>query len=78
VAVLGQLQQEVDLRLGRGEPLSQIEDDLINPSDLSEEGKAVLWLYGWACLEKGPRGCQQTQDDIRLRAVGRPVVLSGD
>ena len=78
MAALGQLQREVDVRLGSGEPLSHIEDDLINPSDLSEERKAMLWLYGWACLENGRRRHQQRQDDVRDRVARRPVVLGGD
>jgi hypothetical protein len=78
MAALGQLQREVDVRLGSGEPLSHIEDALINPSDLSEERKAMLWLYGWACLENGRRRYQPPAGDIRNQRAGRPLVLSGD
>ena len=48
------LQREIDERLSGGEPLAQIEDDVIEPSDLSEEDKSALWLYGWASLDDGP------------------------
>jgi hypothetical protein len=59
MAGLAQLQCEVDARVRRGEPFSRIEHDLIEPSDLCEEDKSALWLYGWASLDDGPLGYQQ-------------------
>ena len=49
---------------------------MIEPSGLSEEAKAALWLYGWTCLEQGRTEYQERQDRIRRRA-GRSGELSG-
>jgi hypothetical protein len=59
LSAIADLQHEVDVRLRGGEPLAQIEHDVIEPSDLSEEDKSALWLYGWASLDDGPLGYQQ-------------------
>ena len=54
LSAIAVLQREIDERLSGGEPLAQVEDDVIEPSDLSEEDKSALWLYGWASLDDGP------------------------
>ena len=53
MSALADLQHEVDARLRCGEPFAQIEHDVIEPSDLSEEDKSALWLYGWSSLGEG-------------------------
>ncbi|MFL5819827.1 MAG: hypothetical protein ACJ76S_04000 [Solirubrobacteraceae bacterium] len=42
------LRDIVRARATSGEPLTAIEQDVIEPSGLDEEHKAALWLYGWA------------------------------
>jgi hypothetical protein len=75
---VGSLQREVGDRLGRGESFSSVQTDLIEPSGLSEEQKAAVWLYGWSYLEQGRRRYEQRQSGIRRRArVDRPQP-SGD
>jgi hypothetical protein len=54
LSAIASLQRQIDERLSGGEPLAKIEDDVIEPSDLSEEDKSALWLYGWASLDEGP------------------------
>jgi hypothetical protein len=35
----------------RGDAFAMIEDEVINPSALSEREKAALWLYGWSFVD---------------------------
>lgn len=48
MATLDDLQREVEVRMRRGESFSSLEDDVIEPSGLSEAEKSALWLYGWS------------------------------
>ncbi len=70
------LQREVGSRLRRGDSFSTVEADVIEPSGLSEEGKAALWLYGWTYLEQGRTLYEARQSRIRRKA-GRSGVPRG-
>ena len=48
MATLVELRCEIDARMHRGASFSSIEDDVIDPSGLSEDQKSALWLYGWS------------------------------
>jgi hypothetical protein len=41
---------EVDLRMGRGERFSDVED-VISASGLSADEKSALWLLGWSYID---------------------------
>jgi hypothetical protein len=45
---LKRLQGEVAVRMRRGDTFASVEAEVIDPSGLSEEEKAALWLYGWS------------------------------
>jgi hypothetical protein len=51
MATLDELQGEVDVRMRRGESFSLLEDEIIEPSALSEAEKSALWLYGWSFVD---------------------------
>lgn len=68
MSTVGSLQREVDVRIGRGDPFSAVEADVIEPSGLSDEGKSALWLYGWARLERGRTRYEDRQRQIRRKA----------
>jgi hypothetical protein len=51
MATLDELQCEVDVRMRRGESFSVLEDEVIEPSGLSEAEKSALWLYGWSFVD---------------------------
>lgn len=53
MATLVELCFEIDARMHRGESFSSIEDDVIDPSGLSEENKSALWLFGWSFVDLG-------------------------
>jgi hypothetical protein len=48
VSTLKQLQGEVAFRMRRGDTFASVEAEVIDPSGLSEDEKAALWLYGWS------------------------------
>ena len=48
MATLVELRREIDARMHRGASFSSIEDDVIDTSNLPEEQKSALWLYGWS------------------------------
>ena len=51
MATLVELRCEIDARMHQGVSFSSIEDDVIDTSDLSDEQKSALWLYGWSFVE---------------------------
>jgi len=48
MATLIELRTEIDARMTEGESFSSIEHDVIDASELSEDEKSALWLYGWS------------------------------
>jgi hypothetical protein len=51
MATLDELQCEVGVRMRRGESFAVLEDEVIEPSGLSEAEKSALWLYGWSFVD---------------------------
>jgi hypothetical protein len=45
---LMELQIAVEVAMRRGESFSAVEDEIIEPSGLSDEAKSALWLYAWS------------------------------
>jgi hypothetical protein len=50
--VLG-LQERVAAMMRRGASLEQVENQVIDPCELSSDQKAALWLYAWSFMERG-------------------------
>ena len=47
---LGQLQDEIALRVDRGEKLADVEAELVDSAvALSDDERAALWLFAWSC-----------------------------
>jgi hypothetical protein len=44
-------QRAIDARMRSGASFSSVEDDLIEPSRLSDEAKSALWLYAWSFVD---------------------------
>ena len=51
MSTLQQLQTEIARRMRRGEAFTAVEEQVIDPSGLSEAEKAALWLYGWSFVD---------------------------
>jgi hypothetical protein len=66
------LQGIVGARAAQGDRIEDINREVIAPSDLSEEHKSALWLYGWTA-----RASAQQRYQIRQarRRMGRPSAL---
>jgi hypothetical protein len=48
MSTLKQLQGDVAFRMRHGDAFASVEAEVIDPSELSEEEKAALWLYAWS------------------------------
>jgi hypothetical protein len=48
MSTLKQLQDDIALRMRRGDTFASVEAQVIDASGLSENEKAALWLYGWS------------------------------
>lgn len=51
MTTLMQFQRAIDARMRGGASFSSIEDDLIEPSRLSDDAKSALWLYAWSFVD---------------------------
>jgi hypothetical protein len=70
------LKEAVGARASQGESLDAIGADVIEPSGLSDEYKAALWLYGWVCRQEGVLRYQRRQQQAR-RNTGQVASLPG-
>jgi hypothetical protein len=48
---LMELQGAIEVGMRRGESFSTVEDEIIEPSQLSDEAKSALWLYAWSFVD---------------------------
>jgi hypothetical protein len=46
-----ELQAAIEAAMRGGQSLSTIEDEIIDPSRLSDEAKSALWLYAWSFVD---------------------------
>jgi hypothetical protein len=51
VTTLTQMQGAIEERMRRGESFSTVEDEIIEPSRISDEAKSALWLYAWSFVD---------------------------
>jgi phytoene/squalene synthetase len=61
VAGVVRLQERVAALMSCGASLDRVEDEIIDPSDLSADQKAALWLYAWSFME----GREQREQVVR-------------
>jgi hypothetical protein len=48
------LQERLALLIGKGKSLEEVEQQVIEPADISAEQKAALWLYAWSTFHGSP------------------------
>jgi hypothetical protein len=53
MTTLMELQGAIEAGMRRGKSFSTVEDEIIEPSRLSDEAKSALWLYGWSFVDAG-------------------------
>jgi hypothetical protein len=51
MTTLMQSQRAIEARMRGGASFSSVEDDLIEPSRLSDDAKSALWLYAWSFVD---------------------------
>jgi len=51
LSTLKHLQADIASHMRSGAAFGTVEDDVINPSALSDSEKAALWLYGWSFVD---------------------------
>ena len=51
MTTLIEFQRAIEARMRHGESFSSVEDELIEPSRLSDEAKSALWLYAWSFVD---------------------------
>jgi hypothetical protein len=67
VASVVRLQERIAAMMMSGVTLDTVESEIIDPSGLSADRKAALWLYAWSFME----GTEQ-------RAVAKSYLLGGE
>jgi hypothetical protein len=46
-----ELQAAIEAAMRGGQSLSTVEDEIIEPSRLSDDAKSALWLYAWSFVD---------------------------
>ena len=72
MATLVELRCEIDARMYQGESFSSIEDDVIQASQLPEEHKSALWLYGWSFVSPDAQRREADAHIAQLAAADTP------
>jgi len=52
MTTLMELQGAIEVGMRRGESFSTVEDEIIEPSRMSDEAKSALWLYAWSFVDR--------------------------
>ena len=52
MTTLMELQGAIEEGMRRGESFSTVEDEIIEPSRMSDEAKSALWLYAWSFVDR--------------------------
>ena len=51
MTTLMELQGAIEVGMRRGESFSTVEDEIIEPSRMSDDAKSALWLYAWSFVD---------------------------
>ena len=60
ISVVG-LQERIAAMMRCGTTLDQVENQVIDPCELSKDQKAALWLYAWSFMEGKEQRDQATR-----------------
>jgi hypothetical protein len=72
MSTLKQLQGDVARRMRRGDTFASVEAEVIDPSGLSDDEKAALWLYGWSFVHWRRQRAEATAHIDALAGPQRP------
>lgn len=65
--VLGRVRADVRRRMSGGGSVDDVDAEIIEPSGLSADEKAALWLYAWSYV---PRRMQRRWAERHLQMAG--------
>jgi hypothetical protein len=74
MTTLMQLHEAIERRMRRGESFSTVQDEIIEPSGLSDEAKSALWLYAWSYVDWRAQRREANAHIARLAASPAPAV----
>ena len=74
MTTLMQLHEAIERRMRRGESFSTVEDEIIEPSRMSDEAKSALWLYAWSFVDWRAQRREANAHIARLAASPAPAV----
>ena len=72
---LAAMRQEIERRMLRGEPFTDVED-AINSSDFSADEQAALWLLGWSYVPPTTQRREANGHLAALAAAAPPRTIS--
>jgi len=70
MTTLIEFQRAIDARMRHGASFSTVEDELIEPSRLSDEAKSALWLFGWSFVD---RRAQRREARAHIATIAKSV-----
>jgi hypothetical protein len=73
MATLMELQGAIESGMRRGESFSAVEDEIIEPSRLSDEAKSALWLYAWSFVDRGAQRREAIAHITQIAASPAPI-----
>ncbi len=73
MTTLMQLHEAIERGMRRGESFSTVEDEIIEPSGLSDEAKSALWLYAWSFVDWRAQRREANAHIARLAASPAPT-----
>jgi hypothetical protein len=68
MTTLIELQGAIEERMRRGASFSTVEDEIIEPSRMSDEAKSALWLYAWSFVD---RRVQRREADAHIAQIAQ-------
>jgi hypothetical protein len=68
VATPDQVRTQIRSFTTDGEPLDAIEQELIEPTPLSDDEKSGLWLYAWSTRELGRFRAEDVAEALSARS----------
>jgi hypothetical protein len=69
MATLMELRGAIEMGMSRGESLSTVEDEIIEPSRLSDDAKSALWLYAWSFVDRAAQRREAYAHIAQLAAI---------
>ena len=74
MTTLMQCQRAIDVKMRGGASFSSVEDELIEPSRLSDDAKSALWLYAWSFVDRRAQRREASAHIAQIAEATRALV----